>query len=1412
MSILIETLSSYVPVLITRHLVADATPLVEPTADSFPAAVLVVDIFGFTPLTEQLSQKGPAGAKELNQLLNDYFGQLIDLIYAHGGDIVKFAGDALLAVWPARAGIFPNLEDDLGVATHRTVQCAWAIRQELGIYQPADDIELSLKLAVGTGQISTLQLGGVYQRWEFLVTGKPLMQVGVAESYAQPGDVVLSPEVWMLVKQDCVGQPLAAENVRLEALKTPLPLRATVPSFIFPEAEQALKAYIPGAILTRLAAGQSGWLAELRPLTVLFINLPHLDDTVSLVEAQRVMKILQEIIYRYEGSINKLSVDDKGTTLIAAMGLPPLAHADDAARAVQAAISIQLELQGLNLRGAIGVTTGRVYCGSVGNQQRREYTMIGDVVNLAARLMQAAGQQHITNGDFNRITVPVLCDEATAQAAQSQISFEKLPSLKVKGKVDSVLVYQPDIKSVSAYFRQHGTSASHASEEPQTTEMVGRVQIKAELADYLQALLRGTASLAILEGQAGIGKSRMVEDVLGHAQTVGAVALTGGGDAIEKNTPYYAWRSVFYQLFNLDSLTDIAHPLPHSNDRLSIEQQQQILNKVEALDPELLPLTPLLKSVLPLDLPDNNLTGQMAGQVRADNSHKILLALLQNYSAQSPTLLIMEDAHWLDSASWALLYLVSRDVKALMLMVATRPIPQPYPPEYRRLLDTPNSYHIPLTVLSQADTLTLVKQRLGVDTLPEPVAALITEKAEGHPFYSEELAYALRDSSLIEIEGEQCQLRAKVDELRQLNFPDSLQAVITSRIDRLTTEQQLTLQAASVIGRIFVTTTLQEIHPVDADKTSVTADLAELTQLNLTMPEQPEPELAYIFKHIITQEVAYNLMAFPQRKKLHRAIAQRLEQSHAVNLSPCYSLLAYHWSSALDDQLSEPDVVAKAIDYLDKAGEQALNDFANQEAIDFFSQLLALVEQGQTGYSNGQQAKWAYRLGWAYYELGRLTESKQHLYIALSYLGWAMPETQKGMVVDVARQGMQQALHLAWPGKFTRPVADTDDDTVLTAAAIFALLVEIGTFSNQSVQTMHATLYALNLAESTTESPELALAYSLACNVVGIASLHGLAKMYSNQAYTIIQKFEDLATTTAVLRNIGFYYTGRGKWPKATVFLEEAIEISNRQEDKRAWAMLQSVLSNVKYYQGDFALSQQLWAEVYAVALPNDDKQQQSWALVWQAINLLRLAPPDSLKQAAVKLKLALDLLFNNLDQSDQILANGVLAHLYLRQQQPQLALKKAKDTLTLIQQSSPTMYHIFDGYAGVAEVYLQAWAVNDTVKNTALMRSCRSTCQAFHQYAKVFPIGQPRAWLYQGLYDWQSDNPRNANKAWQKSLSHAQTLVMPYEEALAHYEIGRHTQDQPRQEHLTQALDIFERLGANYDVGRVRLAINNGG
>ena len=412
MTRLLDTMASYVPDIVLRRMAARPTIGVKPEVKHFEAAVLFADISGFTLLTEQLGREGPNGAEKLITILNTYFGELIDSVYAQGGDIVKFAGDTMLVIWPVVDGAG---QGRLAKQTLQAIECARGIQQMMRL-----------------------------------------------------------PD-----------------------------------------------------------------LAEMRQLTVIFVNLPNLTPRTELEEAQRVMETLQTAAYRFEGSIKKLSVDDKGVFLVAAMGLPPLSHEGDPVRGVLAAMAIKGALRELGHDCAIGVATGRVFCGEVGNSRRREYTMIGDTVNLAARLMQVSATLKRDDGEL----WGVLCDLATHMAAQGRLQFETMQARAMKGKTGMIGMFSPvgEIRRV---------------ELPPTT-MVGRLEERALVAEKLAHLKDGDfQGVLVVEAEAGMSKTRLVADSVAMAGQLGIQASVGSGDSIEEAASFHGWRNVFSALFRLEGLPD----------------------------------------------------------------------------------------------------------------------------------------------------------------------------------------------------------------------------------------------------------------------------------------------------------------------------------------------------------------------------------------------------------------------------------------------------------------------------------------------------------------------------------------------------------------------------------------------------------------------------------------------------------------------------------------------------------------------------------------------------------------------------------------------------------------------------------------------------------------------------------------
>ncbi len=628
---LVETLASYVPQRVVRRFAVDPTPLTEPTAERFSAAMLFADIVGFTPLAERLAQQGTVGAEELSRLLNSYFGQLIDLIADHGGDIYSFAGDALLALWPTTGA-----EGHLATATLQSAQCGLAMQAHLHNYAATEAEALQLRLGVGAGDVGELHVGGVDGRWKCLLVGPSLAQLYAAAPQAEPGQVILSPEAWALVQPSCTGHPLATGAVCIDHIHEPLPL-ATLPlPVLLPEMSDALTVYAPRGSLARLEAGQNQWLAELRRVTVLFFHLADLDDAhlESLEQVHQALQVVQHVVYQHEGSIVQVLIDDKGCVLKVAFGLSPFAHEDDAVRAIHAAQAVQTQLlQVQGVRSAIGITTGRGFCGTVGNATRCEYRIVGDVVNLAARLMQHADDE-------------ILCDTATMQATHDRLSFAALPAVHLKGKAEPVPLYRPQ-GLVQRKSLAQGT-------------LIGRTAERKQLTLLLQALHdTSQGGTVVIEGEPGIGKSRLLDDLRLQAETAGIRALLGAGDALDSQTAYHVWRPVFHQLLRLDALPD------------DIETRRKHVLAELGGDPALAQRAPLLNTVLSVDLPDTELTAQMTGEVRADNTQDLLVRLLQRAAQQAPLLLLLEDAHWWDSASWAVARLVSRDIESALVQPGT---------------------------------------------------------------------------------------------------------------------------------------------------------------------------------------------------------------------------------------------------------------------------------------------------------------------------------------------------------------------------------------------------------------------------------------------------------------------------------------------------------------------------------------------------------------------------------------------------------------------------------------------------------------------------------------------------------------------------------------------------------------------
>jgi class 3 adenylate cyclase/tetratricopeptide (TPR) repeat protein len=1330
-------LASFLPDRLLRRLAEAPEAAGRPHADRMVGALLLADISGFTAITERLARRGMGGAEELRGLLDGAFEPLLDLIGGTGGDVLKFAGDALLACWPAEGH---NAERALAGATASAAGCAEAMQAVLDRYAAAKRLPLALRIGIGAGEVVVLDVGGERERRELLVAGEAVPQTTGAAERAQPGLVAFSPAALDLLERGLAGPPAPAVPAR-DPVEVPAALVAP---------------YLPRAMLASMVAGHEEWLAELRQITVVFANLPDLDHRAGLDQAQEVMVALQGALYRYEGSINKLSVDEKGTTLVAALGLPPLTHEDDPARGVQAALAMREALAAMGRRAAIGVTTGRAFCGTVGSPRRREYTMLGAVVNLAARLMQEAGDG-------------VLCDAATAEAARTALTFEALPPALVKGRTDPVPIFRPG---------RPARGPVRGPEPVRRVPLVGREAERARLTAALDRLLAGSGDpsapvqVLVLEGEAGAGKSRLVAELADQAAAAGVPVLAGAGDAVERNTPWHAWRELFGRLAPFDARD------PDARRRAVLE--------LLGPDPALADLVPLLNPVLALDLPETAATAELGGQGRSAGARDLLIRLLRAV-LDGPAVLVVEDAHWLDSASTGLVLTLSRERMALLLVVATRS-----PGEagtladdlawgaYRRLLRARDVERLVLDRLSSEAVAALVGQRLGTEEVPEVLVRLVEDKTEGNPLFTEELTFALRDAGLVRVVDGKVELVSEVVDVLERRLPQTVHGAVTSRIDRLTPTQQLTVKVASVIGRVFAVGILRDVHPLrQLVAMTLSEDLDEIERADLTVLDTPEPDLSYLFKHVIVQEAAYNLMLLSQRRQLHRSVAEWYERSDTGDLA----VLAHHWRLA--------DMPDKAARYLEQAGVEALRDGAYAEAVRFFITLLDIdaaapggpPHPGRGGTPDARairRARWEHQLGDAYLGLGQLAPEQEHLHAALALLGRRTPASGRRLPGKLAWQTGEQLRNRIWPRPLVARSAATRA-ALEEAAEVYERLFLVDYHASRRARAIHQAVKGMNLAEAAgSRAAQARLA--AACSVsAGLLARHRLAEAYLRRAFAALEGTGDASARAWVLQAAALYGIGVGRWAEVKERLEEAEGIVRRLGDPRRLAEITGLQVWERYFRGELAAVPPMLAELDRLGRQSGDAQVRSWAVAGHAVAGLRTG---DLEEAAAAL--------------GRRPAPASEAMLALQLGDPARAVEALRRALAQASRP-PVKCYWFDLYAMSAEVALALWLDRRGRDGGDAGPWRAMAVQAIgylDRFARVFPIGEPRARLHRGLLAWTDGRPGPARRDWRAALAAAERLGMRYEQALALDVLGRHGEPGQRPAARERARALFERLG----------------
>jgi len=1143
MSDLLRTIAAYVPPGLIRAALNGEPPPTEAKVAHNSAAILFADVSGFTPLTEALAQRGTEGPEELTRLLNRYFGWMIAFAEAEGGEVVKFGGDSLTVVFAATS-------EPLAMATRRAYQVAQTMQvamEEFGIMESSVGlVSLKMKVGIGAGQILSAHIGGIDSRWEYIIAGDPLNQATRAEREAQQGQIVLSPQAQAVIAPNRPASRRSIPQIDWSTVADPV------------MAEHYLRCYTPKPIRTWLDEGLHSWLATLRPMSVLFIGINGLDyeQPKAILKLHNFFRDAQKTVYHYQGSLPRLTVDDKGTVLLVLFGTPPNSHENDPERALRCALDLQALAKKHRLQLAIGATTGRVFAGPVGSNTRREYTVMGDTVNLAARIMIAAGPNQIC------------CNYQTYRSAYEQMSFETLTPIRIKGKTGSISIYRlTGTHDPKWQFDQ----IKHAEiSDP----LVGRQAEIAALSTYLDRLETGDGQTVIIEGEAGIGKSRLVGALIRLLEQRGLMAILGLGRSIEQETPYRAWQDIFEA--GLDMQTRPSSP-SHTPETLA-----NIKRQLENSAPALARYLPVLADILNIALPENENSTALTAAQRQAKVESLLVTLLKRWAERRPLALILENAQWLDAASWKLALRLAQELEQhnipLLLVLAVRPLEdETANTDLKTLSDLPKTERLRVDTLPPDETLTLAVMSMGLtrNELPEAVAELIRTRAGGNPFFAEELFYFLYDNGYITFKTIQdktrCLISSDLDRANQ-TLPATIQNVILSRLDQLPPEKQLMLKIAAVIGPTFEYGTLSYTlnHHMPVSHEQLQTYLEDLTYLDLIRPVAAEPYQTFRFKHNIIREVTYQTLLFDRRRQLHRLVAlwhesifgpspnepQPADFSHPwlklPSLSPefahathplasYYSPLVYHWHQAEDEE--------KERLYATLLGEQAMAQFANAEALGYIHRALDLTPK--------TDVKTRCRLLLAretVYNRRGQREGQQKDLMSLAGMLQALQDEQANVIITLrqahyaeATGHYAEALHAAQQA--TRLAQTIKDWVGLGQGYLIQGKIQAARGHFESAQEMAEQ--ALNLAQRANNIHLKAEYLLLMADLNRRQGHYTTAQRYSQQALAIGQMRPGQLLKADALNILGLIDYAQSKFTMATKKFEQAIRIYYTQGNRR---------------------------------------------------------------------------------------------------------------------------------------------------------------------------------------------------------------------------------------------------------------------
>jgi class 3 adenylate cyclase/tetratricopeptide (TPR) repeat protein len=702
--------------------------------------------------------------------------------------------------------------------------------------------------------------------------------------------------------------------------------------------------------------------SERRTASVIFADISGFTAMSEKIDPEEMTAIVNDcfnrmgrVIERQGGTIDKFM----GDCIMVLFGVPQ-AIEDAPQKAVDCAIEMRNVLQEFSEELAldtpldlhVGINSGEVIYGEIGSEQKKQYTVMGDTVNVASRLEDASDRGQILVG------LP------TYRATADDFEYRELRPVTVRGKSEPVPVYE----LLAA--RSKGQIDLAMTERMIHSDMIGRDQELELLKGLLARLIQGEGAIVSVTGDAGIGKSRLVRELRTTEPMSKVTLLEGRTQSVGQNLSFHLLADLIRHTAGIEEEDD------------EPEQVRKLTRLVNEYNPrEFAEIFPFLCLVLGIEPPGAH--QERVHGVEAEGLSKLMLkalrGLLLGAAEQAPVVIRLEDLHWSDQSSIDLLLPLLRLVyrHRILFILVFRP---KYPETSERVLSflqenfIEESKTIALRPLDEGESKTLVSNLLKNRELPRRILSQIVEKSEGNPFFIEEVVRSLIDQGAVDVRRSRF---AITDKIETVVIPDTINQVIMARIDRLEEETRNLLKIASVIGRAFYYRVLAEVAGTVGD---LETRIAHLKGAEILLERKTREEREYLFRQALAHEAVYGSILFQKRKELHLSVARAIEKLFVQRLAEFYGMLAYHYSQGED--------LDKAEEYLLNAGQLALKSSASSEALNYYNRALSLYLSKSEREADPQKlSMMAKNIALAYSNKGYYAEAVTHFDRALQYLG-----------------------------------------------------------------------------------------------------------------------------------------------------------------------------------------------------------------------------------------------------------------------------------------------------------------------------------------------------------------------------------------------------------------------------------------